>query len=239
MFTIASLWIPLAIAINKTHGFEVSKLIKRIVLTLVLSSCAGGVIAMPISDADIVAVNGKQWAQPYLFRATTWNKVNEVCPDKVCSGILSTNWSGSLAMDGWIWASMAEVTSLLNVYGAALKPQLGSKYEIDSAWAPAFFADGWKDTGQGGGFLLVEGLLSDRDCAVFPPFPPFPCMVSILDRPGPGDFDEALVTGSPFPYVTIGAWFYRDATQVPAPATLTLFGLGIASLGIFRRKRAV
>jgi hypothetical protein len=36
----------------------------------------------------------------------------------------------------------------------------------------------------------------------------------------------------------IGAWFVRDSNQVPAPATLSLVGFGLASIWISRRKRA-
>jgi hypothetical protein len=220
------------------HVTEVAKLIGRIVLTLALSLCAGGVMATPISDTDIVTVNGKQWAQPELFGWATWDKINAVCPQKICSGKLSTSFSGSLDMDGWIWASMAEATSLLNSYGVPLEPQIGSAISaIDSSWAPAFFADGWRDTGQGGDLMLVEGLVADSECAVAPPFGTFPCQVSIYDRLYSKGLDKANIYGSPLPYFTIGAWFYRTPSGVPLPSGFSLSGIALIVLLFSRRKK--
>lgn len=193
---------------------------------------------MPISDVDIVTVNGKQWAQPRLFGRATWAQVNAACPDQICKGILDTSSNGSFDMDGWIWATLSDVTSLLNTYGLPLTPQPSAIYEVDSAWGPAFFADGWRDTGQGGGVQIVEGLVADKECAATP-FGTFPCMVSIVDRYSeyPGDVDEASVRGSLFEYFTIGAWFHRAPVEVPVPSSYSLLTIGLLGLLYPRRKK--
>lgn len=99
-------------------------------------------VGCPITGADLVTVNGVEWAQPRLFDGVTWDDLNAICPDGVCmaGGILK-----GYDMTGWNWASIDDVIALFNSYiGAPVLVNGGDSFEeVDSSWAPAFFGNGW------------------------------------------------------------------------------------------------
>jgi len=106
--------------------------------------------ALPIIDA--VTANDKTWAQVNLFTNLSWDDINAVCPGGVCgAGTLN-----GYEMQGWTWASLEEVHFLLSQYvgtiGTWSPPYV--YYEPNSLWAPAFFADGWNETGNVAGPAL-------------------------------------------------------------------------------------
>ena len=43
----------------------------------------------PECDLDSLVVNGKEWAQPDLFRGTNSDVIRPVCPEGICSGPLT------------------------------------------------------------------------------------------------------------------------------------------------------
>jgi hypothetical protein len=93
---------------------------------------------------DMIAVDGKQWYQPYLFTELSWAEINAVCPAGECAGVLN-----GYDMTGWTWASIKDVNALFNYYigSEVLGPGPDEFFEIyTSAWATAFFRDGWQPT---------------------------------------------------------------------------------------------
>jgi hypothetical protein len=103
--------------------------------------------AVPISAADIVTIGSKEWAQPDLFTNLSWNDINTVCPNGVCSGNLTSD-SGTYNMDGWTFADVNAVNGLFNAYVAAGDAPVGyplvgpsSATEFDSTWAADFLTD--------------------------------------------------------------------------------------------------
>jgi hypothetical protein len=110
--------------------------------------------------SDTLTVDGKQWYQPYFFSGLSWEDINTVCPAGECTGVLN-----GYDMTGWTWASIEDVNALFNHYLAMsdrrrllhcsndndndkmLGPGPGACLEWGgSAWANAFFSDGWRPT---------------------------------------------------------------------------------------------
>ncbi|GAB5450063.1 MAG: hypothetical protein Hals2KO_03910 [Halioglobus sp.] len=82
---------------------------------------------------SFLVADGKVWFQPDLFIGETQPSIFAACPGGQCSGVLA-----GFNMDGWTWASEADMESLFNSYGDLL--------ENDCDAAEAFFNDGWRKT---------------------------------------------------------------------------------------------
>ncbi len=86
---------------------------------------------------SFLVADGKIWFQPDLFIEESWSDINAVCPGGVCDGVLA-----GFNMDGWTWASAADVQSLLGTYG--IEDFTGSVSDCDAG--DLFFFDGWRKT---------------------------------------------------------------------------------------------
>jgi len=157
---------------------------------------------------DIIPVNGREWLQPDLFIGLTWNQINVACPDGVCNGVLAGR-----DVTGWTWASIQDVAALFNYYigRRAFIPEFFGFYmpfaEVDSAWAPAFFNNGWRPTSRQNGFQWVEAFTrttanDNQVAAIFDTPPGFA-------EDGRGDYVIAPGDNSTSNPST-GAWLYRE-----------------------------
>jgi hypothetical protein len=169
-----------------------------------------------IVDADIVKVNGREWAQPDLFTSLSWGEINQLCPiaeGGVCKkAVYEEDRLKGYDMEGWTWASIADVNGLFNYFladnGVTGEDLLsGIDYYVGydyGGWGAAFFAAGFRGTA---GTRSLEGLVSTlhNGCckAYIGTFQDF-------DDPEP---DWAMVffyepsIGKP----NVGAFFYRQA----------------------------
>ncbi len=84
--------------------------IRTVVLFFSFLLYSKALIAAPILDT--VTIEGREWAQPDLFAGVTWNNINTVCPGGVCGSGLLNGWD----MQGWMWASYADMAALFNPY---------------------------------------------------------------------------------------------------------------------------
>ncbi|WP_279243836.1 PEP-CTERM sorting domain-containing protein [Candidatus Litorirhabdus singularis] len=113
--------------------------------------------------------------------------------------------------------------------------------------AARFFGD-FTPISQDDDTRYLYGWTSSRDCdplsaaGCLTPPAAFSPEVNITELLDPGA--EAAVFATAYkttlldePFGSAGAYFVRDAESVPAPATLTLLGLGLVSLWMNRRKR--
>ena len=179
-------------------------------------AAANDIYIMPIFQAegapitDIVIADGKEWAQVDLFTSLTWTEINEVCPAGVC--VESGNLNGWY-MTGWTWASAEDMRSLFNSYGVTPPLAPGSDYVRNgpSTWAPAFFADGWRQTyvdgnwpGQGITGTTREQASCGQSCFWLQE-------AAIYDGAGSSSYDVAKVLSiNSFQALPgVGAWFYR------------------------------
>ncbi|CAA0122186.1 Uncharacterised protein [Halioglobus japonicus] len=198
----------------------------RMVVSVIAFSWANCAFAVPITAIDTVTVEGTKWVQVDLFTSLAWSDINTVCPSGVCG-------SGSLNgfdMAGWTWATTDEVKNLFNHYIGfpALGPGV-DRYESEfETFLLAFYADGWRPTERSE--LFTMGRLADRETITAAVFRnPF-------NLPGYG---RAIAStgfdGFPFPQ-TIGAFFHRSSSEIPAPAILPLFCLALVVLALIRGK---
>ena len=103
---------------------------------------------MPVFvEADLpntLVVDGKIWKQPAEFTSLSWNEINSVCPivsNGDCEGTLN-----GIDVSDWRWASASDLASMLSTYGPSVPRGNDHVEELDSEWAPAFFAAGWEPT---------------------------------------------------------------------------------------------
>lgn len=169
---------------------------------------------LEITAADIVSVDGKEWAQADLFHNLSWDNINTVCPAGVCGAGTLNGYD----MDGWTWASVDEVSDLFNFYliaggvsgGNLLGPAPDSYQESLSTWAPAFFSDGWRVTYIDSVNELVSGYSSSDGALIA-----IEAAAPLISLHGPASsIDQARndidsLKSDPNPLG--GAWFYRLA----------------------------
>lgn len=166
-------------------------------------------IGVPISNVDIIAVNGKDWAQPDLFEGVTWAQINAVCPEGTCvnGGVLNGH-----DMTGWRWAHVYEMSVLFDHYNSDFT--LGSERQFlqgaeDSSWVLAFIADGWRSLDEIGisGYQVgghVWGTTYDAGGWTYDY-----AQASVTNN---GGQSELRIDGSDVPnfsYELFGGWFYR------------------------------
>jgi hypothetical protein len=189
--------------------------------------------AGPILSNDIVVVGGREWVQVDLFKNNSWDTINGQCPAGVCStGSVLNGWD----LNGWTWASIEDVQGLFNTFTAQSTTSPGTYRERDSTWAPLFFAS-FRPNYEDSTAQIVRGWASTKQSR-------FNAFIPILWH------HTSAVDGSDFAssagFMTsriesdIGAWFTRHTTnEVAVPPTLALFGLGLGSVWMSRRKKQV
>ncbi len=207
------------------------------------------VLAGPITSADTVTVNGIEWAQPTLFTSLSWQDINSVCDASTAGSCQPGGMLNTWDMAGWVWASVEDVNNLFNFYlqegGVPPEDQLvgpSSIHEMflnhdDTAWALAFFEDGFRSNLNDGLGPNLEGLT--RSSAG-------PGLVyeagaahTLFLSPPYGYYDDVFGTGLAVPDTKVvswvGAFFYRaPSVAVPIPSTLFLLALGVGGLFIRR-----
>lgn len=114
---------------------------------------------MPIFKRQVhestVEVDGKIWLQPTEW--ATSDQLRAVCPDGVCSGSLP---GSDVDLNGYIWASIEEVSGLFNAYG--VDPPFTGPFQIreNQAAAGKFFND--FDYASDRGSWIQYGMVRDR-----------------------------------------------------------------------------
>ncbi len=138
---------------------------------------------------DTVLVDGVEWAQPALFTHLDRSQIVANCPDGVCGpGAVLNGYD----MEGWTWASAAQMQGLFNQYIGTAQlsgPAPYRYYETFSEWAPAFLED-FRPTEASDKLRSLVARVSDAE--LFLPQPPAD-PVSQLPDSGTADLEPAPV----------------------------------------------
>jgi hypothetical protein len=183
---------------------------------------------------DTVTIGGKEWAQIDLFAGVSWNTLNTACPDGSCTtGSTVTTTTNTYNTEGWKWASNSEVRELFDtVTGLSIDLTSDTLQEINSGWAPLFFAAFRPlatSTGPAG-LLRRTDILTNERTGVAPN--ESGGKIEIWDYENESDTDRVKFNSLRtinFQLFTTGALLFR-VNQVPEPSTLAIFALGLMGL---------
>jgi len=203
-------------------------------------------------------VTNLEWRQPKDTVSFNFNQMNTDTNGQTwgCSastGECSGNLGGSGAsLDGWRWATELGVRTLFHDLAGSLYipgfdplPSTPTSYtETVSIWAPAIIdSDGvLGDTGifdatfvvtNQGAYVLGYTRTTNASSKVFAAYIQDGNIPSIID------FADTSATYplSNLDQTSHGFWLFREASTVPAPATLWLLATGVAALGWRRRRK--
>ena len=216
-----------------------SKSLRMLLVVIFILAWSGSASAGPITDT--VTVDGRNWAQVDLFTNLSWVDIKAACPGGVCGSATLNGFD----MSGWSWASIGDLNALFNHYlsgagitGGDLLDSAAPDRLYDfsaTAWAPAFFADGWRSIYCDCALIETGGWTSELDSTGL-----FANIGDVTWGVPAGSFDnvstEARFGAQGFRSSRIGSWFYQPGSAVPVPGTALLLGLGVAVLGVFCRE---
>jgi hypothetical protein len=211
------------------------QILRRLAVLMLALGC-GTAYAYPIDTADLVSVEGREWAQPDLFLGLPWADINVVCPGGVCGNGTISGYD----MAGWRWATVDDMNQLFNFYigSDVLGPGPDRYYGAngDFTASNAFWADGWRTTAVFFGGLTIGSVADIADLN------PLAGAVAFIPPGYSGITGDRMFTqGLPalFSPNETGAWFYRDAapSAVPLPSSLLLLAAALSGWAGLRRIR--
>ena len=184
------------------------------------------VLLSPVAaNADPILVGDNEWRQVTDTVGFTWDQLITVCNPGtgVCDGSID-----GVDFTGWWWASLNDIEGLF----ATLTPfSEGLYYEADSEWAPAFL-DLFAPTQITAEQALIEGLSREQYQSAT-----FTGLLFDAFDPSAEDLVVTRSTANDGDAFRVGAWLFRTATPVPEPGTLALFVIGLAGIGLARRRK--
>lgn len=98
----------------------------------------GSVSSGPITAADMVEVDGTNWAQVNLFIGLSWGDINAVCPAGICVGGGTLN---GYDMTNFLWPDTDDMNAVFNDYidWSELGPGPDAYSGPPGSFAAAFF----------------------------------------------------------------------------------------------------
>jgi len=199
-------------------------------IVFIFSNMANAVL---ITSADQVTIGDKVWAKVDLFSGLSWNVIHTQCPLTVCSATSSLN---GYDMDGWIWASSADVAVMLTTFTAPITIDFAldtaySKHE--SLWAPAIISTFGSNRSYSHG-LIIQALPSDDNDIVTQ-------RIVVNDhtkyRIGKRYDEITLIPALSRNVKSYSGFFYKVPVDVPEPSTFAILALGMIGLASRRFKK--
>jgi hypothetical protein len=193
-----------------------------------------------LQSAHAVVIDGKDWMQLTGTTGLSYLQANTLCGSGTCSGSI-----GSTSIDGWSWATNADVASLFDSLiqpGTTQFPTATSTYavandaDIANAITNVFNPTSIFNLG-GTVWREVRGMTfgasNDTTTMAYLSDSPFATTLdyAAFDTTWPTNLGDG----------TTGLWLYKslDSAPVPEPGTIALLGVAAIGLLVMRRKRAL
>jgi hypothetical protein len=206
-------------------------MLRKICLTISLLLFAGG--------ANAVVVNDKDWYQVSDLTSNSWNDFDAIFDTS--TGLCDAGGCllGATNLTGYIWASNADVNSLISHYFAGTG--LTDSNDVDQTVSTgvdtldSFFGD-FSPTFSDSNQDYVLGLTRETITAEYG------TAVQVIRRVRSGDvvadsLKRELHIGRTNSVTFTGGWVYAPVSPVPVPAAIWLFGTALIGLIGFGKRR--
>lgn len=184
--------------------------------------------ALPASAGVLLGTGTLNMADD-LTRIDASGTVLEFLDLSVTAGSAVADALSSFGGDGFSWATGSQVAELFGAFGItySIAPVALADLGATDAQALSFTTHLGTTLGD-----AAMGWIDDLTSATYHTY----ACISVVTC-GPGSFTYNSTTFAWPAHRNIGVYLVREAA-IPEPATLALFGLGLAGLGFARRKRA-
>ncbi|RRS30971.1 MAG: hypothetical protein OI74_15810 [Gammaproteobacteria bacterium (ex Lamellibrachia satsuma)] len=205
----------------------------RLNITLIIGF---GSLAATSLHAGYIDTSGNEWRMLTETTDISAETMDTACDDTsfLCSGGITTGAGIIVDVNGWTWASVGEVRTLLSELVPHTFTTADPDYsEVASLWAPstvALLGQTFNSNTSPGAFGITSSRVD----------PTYQRLVGVYDYLSPASYDYAFTAGLihyDFGTTVHGNFMFRGAS-ITEPSALTLLSVGLVGMGFMGRKRA-